>query len=138
MVRFLELGVITGRVCLMESVYSEVDAPFSVLDLVDEGGTKGVLGKGRESWDLEVPVSFPVWPEALGASGLPPRVVKGYEITIKWFLGYCKRARCEVTRGAANAFFETAKREKLPDRERMTQWINALRWFFRNTPSIPI
>ena len=83
---------------------------------------------------LNAPVSFPEWSEALKASDLPEAEIKSFSITIKWFLGHCKRARCLATREAANAFFETVRRERDPKPFQLTQWRNALRWFFRNAP----
>ena len=82
--------------------------------------------------DFQTPVSFAEWREALELSGLPQRDIKSYSITIKWYLGYCKRARSRASKRTANAFIETVVREKRPSPALKTQWMNALRWFFRN------
>lgn len=84
---------------------------------------------------FDVAVSFPDWRDELDLAKLPPELVKSYSITIKWYLGYCKKAKCRATRGTANAFFEMVKRERLPSDFQLTAWRNALRWFFREAPN---
>lgn len=81
---------------------------------------------------LEAPVAFPEWREALEASSLPAEEKASFVITIRWYLGYCRRARCRASKWSANAFVETVKRERRPDKWQLQQWNNALRWFFRH------
>lgn len=118
---------------------------YAKLKPAGAGGTKSETGESDEfGRNGEVPdadsgsligkdtrVSFPLWKEVLQASELPEREKKSFEITIKWYLGFCKKARCYVTKETANSFVETVKRERLPERFQVVQWCNALRWFFR-------
>lgn len=90
----------------------------------------------REDY-LNAPVSFADWKDALLCSGLLEQDRKSYEITINWFLSYCRRSRSPATRRAANAFYETVKRERDPKPFQLTQWKNALAWFFRSADRDP-
>ena len=88
--------------------------------------------RSRNGRRLDIPVSFENWSEALEASDLPDEEKRSFRITIKWYLGYCRRARCRASKWSANAFAETVKRERSPSQWQLRQWNNALRWFFRN------
>jgi len=41
-------------------------------------------------------IHFPNWPEMLSASQLPGRQKHSFEITIRWYLSFCRRARTFV------------------------------------------
>ncbi len=103
----------------------------------ESGNSASVEAQSERSSELRRPVSFPGWREVLEGSDLPSAEVKSFSITIKWYLGYCKKARCLASRDTANAFFETVKRERLPEAFQLNIWRNALRWFFQAAQSEP-
>ena len=78
-------------------------------------------GKG-DGERLDLPVTYVNWREELAASGLPERERKSYEITLNWYLSFCKKARCRASKQSANAFIETVKRERAPERFQIAQW----------------
>jgi len=41
-------------------------------------------------------INFPEWREVLGQSEVPERVRRSYDITIRWYLSFCRRPRAEV------------------------------------------
>jgi integrase len=54
-------------------------------------------------------IHFPNWPEVLTASRLPGRVKHSYQITIRWYLGFCRRGRAEVHVQSARDFIAWAQ-----------------------------
>jgi len=56
------------------------------------------------------------WVVALSRAGLSERRRKGHEITIRWFLGWCRRQRPELESGreAARRFCLAQVRERNP------------------------
>lgn len=96
-----------------------------------KGSHGGCDGEAYEGLGMNTRVMFMEWATVLEGAGLPDRLKESFGITIKWFLGYCRRARCDVTKASANAFIQTVKAEKLPSKFQVESWVNALRWFFR-------
>lgn len=137
---------------MKESETAHKDGPDSryatLFTIESEGGKSDVFyncqeppGKyGEQDRDelLNQSVSFPDWKLILSGSNLPAKEKESFKITINWFLSFCKRARSRATRRAANAFYETVRRERDPKPFQLVQWKNALAWFFRNAPESPI
>ncbi len=98
-----------------------------------EGG-KERIETLRSAQREDRPISFPNWSQVLDVDDLPEYARDSFRITIRWYLGYCKRARCRVTKESARAFIESVKREKAPAAATLESWRNALRWFFRHAP----
>src|SRR5438045_2811324 len=77
-------------------------------------------GVGREDWLM-----------ALGRASLSAERRKGHEITIRWFLGWCRHQRpwAEPTREAARRFYLEKVRERNAAGWQKTGWAAALRWY---------
>ena len=60
-------------------------------------------------------IHFPNWPEVLSASLLPGREKHSFEITIRWYLGFCRRGRAEVHVESARDFIACVKEQKHPN-----------------------
>lgn len=78
-------------------------------------------------------IEFPDWREALEASPLEEKVRKGYEISIRWYLSFCRRSRVKVDFESARAFVEWAAKEKSAKEWQVEAWKAAIRWFFRHS-----
>src|ERR1041384_6826199 len=79
------------------------------------------------------------WVVALSRAGLSERRRKGHEITIRWFLGWCRRRRPEVesNREAARRFYLGQLRERSPAEWQKAEWGAALRWYLEwNGPTV--
>jgi hypothetical protein len=76
-------------------------------------------------------IDFPNWPEVLAQSELPPRVKHAFEITLRWYLSFCRRGRAEVTVESARDFIAWATEQKQPQPWQVEQWKEGIRWFFR-------
>ncbi|MDA1276243.1 MAG: hypothetical protein O2960_19685 [Verrucomicrobia bacterium] len=70
---------------------------------------------------------FSDWHQCLIRYRLPQRQRKSFEITIRWFLGFCRRSRAQVTTQSARDFIEWASREKEPESWRLEDWKEAIR-----------
>ena len=57
-------------------------------------------------------VVFPQWAEVLAASPLSARDKRSFAITIRWYLGFCRRGRGGVNHPSARDFIAWAQREK--------------------------
>lgn len=76
-------------------------------------------------------VNFPDWPSTLAEdAALSERQRAGYEITIRWFLGFCKREHKVATSEQAHLFMAEAVASKRPNDWMQQQWKDALNWFF--------
>jgi hypothetical protein len=80
-------------------------------------------------------IGFPEWKEVLAATGLPEARKRSMEITLRWFLSFCRRGRSGVTVQAARDFVAWAAREKKAQPWQIEQWKEAVRWFFRSAQS---
>src|SRR5438552_13365495 len=71
------------------------------------------------------------WVVALGRAGLSEQQRKGHEITIHWFLGWCRRQRpaVEPSREVARRFYLEKVRERNPAEWQKVRWGAALRWY---------
>jgi len=76
-------------------------------------------------------IHFPNWPEMLSASQLPGRQKHSFEITIRWYLSFCRRARVEAHVESARDFIALATEQKQPQPWQVEEWKEAIRWFFR-------
>ena len=59
-------------------------------------------------------INFPEWPQALRQAEVPERQKRSFEITIRWYLSFCRRARADVTVQSARDFIDCVTREKQP------------------------
>lgn len=76
-------------------------------------------------------VYFPDWQSALLEDGsLGDRQRVGYQITIRWFLGYCKRGHQGATIEQGHSFLAEAVATKQPNEWVHQQWKDAMNWFF--------
>jgi Phage integrase, N-terminal SAM-like domain len=75
-------------------------------------------------------IEFPSWPEVLGQAELPQRSKHSFEITLRWYLSFCRRARAEVTVQSAPDFIAWAVEQKQPQPWQVEAWKEAIRWFF--------
>jgi hypothetical protein len=76
-------------------------------------------------------VQFPNWPEILARAGLSARQKQSYEITLQWYLNFCRRGRGAVTIQSAREFLDWARQQKQPEPWQVEQWKECLNWFFR-------
>lgn len=76
-------------------------------------------------------LSFTNWPEALQASNLNGDTRDAYKVTIRWYLGFCKRKGLRANVDSIRAFLETVKAEKQPSDWAFGNWRSALVWFFK-------
>jgi integron integrase len=75
-------------------------------------------------------VDFPEWREAL-AHIKDPRQRNSTEITMNWYMGWCRRHGCGASARSAAAFLEEIRRERNPKAWAYQQWREGLRWYFR-------
>jgi len=76
-------------------------------------------------------VNFPDWLDVLEVdSELEASDRESYLITIRWFLGYCKRRGCAATVQEARAFVDEMGARKRPKPWVEARWKAALNWFF--------
>ncbi len=87
-------------------------------------------GTGWSEEGLDRPVWFSGWRGALAGIG-DERERGSTEITVKWYLGWCRRNGRSASLASACAFLEEAEREKRPAGWALEGWKRALRWFFR-------
>ncbi|MGK0463805.1 MAG: hypothetical protein ACJAT5_000203 [Lentimonas sp.] len=74
-------------------------------------------------------IHFPRWAEVLKASDLSEKVQSSYNITLRWYLGWCRNQGTGCSVDSARAFVEWAKREKRVDDQVVEHWKAAIRWF---------
>ncbi len=65
---------------------------------------------------------FENWRHALAKLKVPERQRTSYQITIGWFLSFCRRGRAHVTHASARDFIEWAMAEKKPQPWQLEQW----------------
>jgi hypothetical protein len=75
-------------------------------------------------------IHFPDWPQVLSASALPGQVKHFYEITIRWYLSFCRRGRAAVDVQSARDFIASVSEQKRPEPWQLEEWKEAIRWFF--------
>jgi integron integrase len=83
-------------------------------------------------------IQFPNWREILARqTDLGQRQKQSFEISIGWYLSFCRRARVSVTIQSARDFMDWAVAEKKPQPWQIEQWKEAIRWFFRAAQASP-
>src|SRR4029079_4205107 len=75
-------------------------------------------------------IHFPNWPQVLSASPLPGRAKHSYEITIRWYLSFCRRGRAQVDVQSARDFIGSVSEQRRPEPWQLEDWKEAIRWFF--------
>jgi len=76
-------------------------------------------------------VRFPDWSDVLEDEIDDPRKREAWRITIRWYLGWCRRRRCSATTETVVTFLTEVAEAKKPGESVMEAWREALRWFFR-------
>jgi hypothetical protein len=76
-------------------------------------------------------IDSPEWQEVLAQAEMPARLKQSFEITIRWYLSFCRCGRGRVGFESARDFIEWAAREKQPQDWNLEQWKEGIRWFFR-------
>jgi integron integrase len=77
----------------------------------------------------EEAVNYPEWRQSLGCIKNPKKR-KSTEITVNWYLGWCKRNRCRSSGVTASAFLDEMRQQRKPEAWAYSQWRDSLRWFF--------
>ena len=85
-----------------------------------------------ETRKSESPLTFPDWLDTLHASDLPQATIEGYTITLRWYLGWCKRKQLRASVKSIQAFLKAIKEEKSPSDHIYEKWRKALVWFFKH------
>ncbi len=76
-------------------------------------------------------IRFVAWAQVLAQSQLPERQRRSWEITLRWYLSFCRRGRASVTVQSARDFIAWAQSEKNPQPWQIEEWKEAINWFFR-------
>jgi len=77
------------------------------------------------------PVWFSDWEEAL--KSIPDKQKRAsYAITLRWYLGWCKKTGEKASIDSAVCFLKQMEKEKCPQAWAIQGWKDALRWFFIN------
>jgi integron integrase len=82
-------------------------------------------------------IRFEGWAEALARMDLPQREKASWEITLRWYLSFCRRSRAGVTVQSAREFIEWAQAEKRAQPWQVAGWKEAINWFFREAKKQP-
>ena len=78
-------------------------------------------------------VHFPNWSTALESDlALSDRERLAFQITIRWFLGFCKKRGRAADFEQAKAFIVLAQEQKAANEWVVERWREAIRWFFRS------
>src|SRR6266487_6972098 len=80
-------------------------------------------------------IHFPNWDAVLERAKLPDRLKRTFQITIRWYLSFCRRSRAGVNHESARGFIGWAQQEKRPEAWQVEQWKEAIRWFYRAAKS---
>ena len=67
----------------------------------------------------------------MAQSQMPERQKRSWEITLRWYLSFCRRGRVGVTVESARQFIAWAQRDKQAQAWRVEGWKEAINWFFR-------
>ena len=73
---------------------------------------------------------FPRWAEILRNLRLPEKVKKSYEITLRWYLGWCRRQGLGCSVDSARTFVDWAQQDKGANGWQVEQWKKAIQWYF--------
>ena len=80
-------------------------------------------------------VEFPDWEYFLEASDYDVDKKNSARITIRWFLGWCRKQGIGICRAHAVDFLRTVRKEKKPTAAVFEIWRTNLLWFFENADS---
>ena len=80
-------------------------------------------------------IHFLNWDAVLARTELADRLKRTFQITIRWYLSFCRRTRSGVNHESARAFMDWAQQEKQAEGWQVEQWKEAIRWFFRAAKS---
>lgn len=76
---------------------------------------------------------FPRWAEILEQTAeLSEAERKGYRVTLRWYLGWCRKRSKGCSIESARSFVEWAREEKSASNWMVERWREAIRWFFRS------
>ena len=73
---------------------------------------------------------FPRWAEILKNSDLPEAIKRSYQITLRWYLAWCRKRDTGCSVDSARAFVVWAQQEKEADDWLVEQWKRAIQWYF--------
>jgi hypothetical protein len=90
---------------------------------MNEYGQGSDQGAGR--------MNFHDWDQYLEAAPLSSQHRQSFGITIRWYLGFCRRSHTGVSFQSARSFIDWATEEKSPEPWKLEEWKEAIRWFFR-------
>lgn len=76
-------------------------------------------------------VTFPRWAEILQSANLLDELRESYNVTLRWYLSWCRERRQRCSVASARAFVNWAVLEKKPAESTVHRWREALNWFFR-------
>ena len=76
-------------------------------------------------------IRFRNWAEVLARLDLPERQKASWTITIRWYLGFCRRSRAGVTVQSAREFIVWAQQEKQAKPWQVERWKEPIRWYFQ-------
>ena len=83
----------------------------------------------KDQFDLDRDgVWFPAWGNMLKAIKDRNRRMS-FEITIRWYLGWCKSQRRLASRSSAGEFLSMARAQKNPNERILNSWKEAIGWF---------
>ena len=72
---------------------------------------------------------FPRWAEVLENSSIPSKIKKHYQITLLWYLGWCRKRAIGSSVDSARAFVKWAQQEKSANDWQVEQWKEAVQWY---------
>ena len=73
---------------------------------------------------------FPRWAEILKNSDLPEAIKRSYQITLRWYLAWCRKCALGCSVDSARAFVTWAQEEKEAEDWVVEQWKRAVQWYF--------
>lgn len=76
-------------------------------------------------------VHFPRWREVLRGAGLRWEESRSFDITLRWYLKWCREKGEGSTHESARSFLEMARKTKNPPEWAVERWKAALNWYFR-------
>lgn len=76
-------------------------------------------------------IKFPRWAELLEGAALSASEQNSFKVTIRWYLGWCRRQGVGCSVLSARAFIDWARQEKQASDWMVEQWKTAIRWFFK-------
>ena len=90
----------------------------------------GDKGAGQTESEVQA-VDVSQWPQWLAQAPLPDRQKQSVEITVRWYLSFCRRGRGGISHESARDFIAWAQQTKRPQPWQVERWKEAIRWLFR-------